>query len=141
MERVWGTLQQRLPPLLRLEEIKTVEAANRFLAETYVVEHNQRFAVASSEEGDAFVPFVERLAILCVKQERGEQRQLRCALRRLNHKFQNSATAVTMSRVTPFRVRQYADGALSIFHGPRRLADYTADGALITEETARQSAA
>jgi len=56
MERVWGTLQQRLPPLLRLEAITTVEAANRFLAETYLDEHNERFAVTPAEEGSAFVP-------------------------------------------------------------------------------------
>ena len=30
MERVFGTLQQRLPPLLRLNGITTVEAANRY---------------------------------------------------------------------------------------------------------------
>ncbi len=36
MERVWGTLQGRLPRVLRLEEIATIEAANRFLAQTYI---------------------------------------------------------------------------------------------------------
>jgi hypothetical protein len=30
------------------------------------------------------------------------------------------------------RVHEYPDGALAIFHGPRRLADYTPDGSLIT---------
>jgi hypothetical protein len=38
-------------------------------------------------------------------------------------------------------VRQYVDGALSIFHGPRRLADYTADGAPIMQEGSTRSAA
>jgi hypothetical protein len=36
MERVFGTLQQRLPPLLRLDGITTLEAANRYLAGTYL---------------------------------------------------------------------------------------------------------
>jgi len=31
------------------------------------------------------------------------------------------------------QLRQYPDGALSIFHGPRRLADYASDGTLLTE--------
>ena len=30
------------------------------------------------------------------------------------------------------RVHEYPDGALAIFHGPRRLADYKPDGSLIT---------
>src|SRR5207245_8876385 len=71
MERVFGTLQQRLPPLLRLNGITTVAAANRYLADTYLPEHNARFAVAAAEEGSAFVPFVAGLRdILCIKHDR-----------------------------------------------------------------------
>ncbi len=33
---VFGTLQQRLPPLLRLNGISTIAAADRYLAETYL---------------------------------------------------------------------------------------------------------
>ncbi|WP_176697472.1 hypothetical protein [Burkholderia sp. CCA53] len=32
------------------------------------------------------------------------------------------------------RVHRYLDGRLAIFHGPRRLARYTADGQLQTPE-------
>ena len=34
----------------------TPEAANRFLREEYIAEFNQRFSVAASEHGTAFVP-------------------------------------------------------------------------------------
>src|SRR5438270_12801901 len=81
MERVFGTLQQRLPPLLRLNGITTVEAANRYLADTYLCEHNARFAVAPAEEGSAFVPFAAGLRdILCSKHERvvGRGNWVRC---------------------------------------------------------------
>lgn len=50
-ERLFGTLQKRLPPLLRLREITTVEAANRFLTATYMAEHNARFAGARRRGG------------------------------------------------------------------------------------------
>jgi transposase len=53
MERVFGTLQQRLPPLLRLHGITTIETANRYLREVYIAEHNRRFAVAAAEAGSA----------------------------------------------------------------------------------------
>jgi transposase len=67
MERAFGTLQQRLPQELRLAGITTVAAANRFLAERFIAEHNRRFAVAAAESGSAFVPFAGSLAeILCV---------------------------------------------------------------------------
>src|SRR5277367_965540 len=46
IERLWDTLQKRLPPLLRTNAITTMEAANRWLAEVYIEQHNARFAVA-----------------------------------------------------------------------------------------------
>jgi len=65
-ERVWDTLQKRLPPLLRRERIKTIEAANRWLSEVYLAQHNARFTVSAAEGGTAFVSFVGDLEnILC----------------------------------------------------------------------------
>src|SRR6202035_5287648 len=61
IERLWDTLQKRLPPLLRTNAITTMEAANRWLAEVYIKQHNARFAVAATEEGTAFIPFVGEL--------------------------------------------------------------------------------
>ena len=141
MERVWGTLQGRLPALLRLEEITTLEAANRFLAETYMAEHNQRFAVASAEEGAAFVPFVGDLAgVLCSKHDRMVGNDNCVRFGNLDLQIPEQRHRRHYVRVT-VQVRQYADGAMAIFHGPRRLADYAADGTPINEESSRQSAA
>jgi hypothetical protein len=68
MERVFGTLQHRL---LRLHGIATIAAANRYLREVYLAEHNRRFAVAAAEEGGAFVPFLSALRdVLCIRHER-----------------------------------------------------------------------
>ena len=142
MERLWGTLQLRLPPVLRLKGITTVEAANRFLAETYLAEHNKRFAVAAAEEGSAFVPFVGDLAnILCAKHERvvGNDNCVRFEGRTLQIPEQRHRRHYV--KVTT-HVHEYPDGALAVFHGPRRLADYTAAGALVTREVpSTQSAA
>ncbi|MGI8840135.1 MAG: ISNCY family transposase [Caulobacteraceae bacterium] len=141
MERVWGTLQGRLPARLRLERITTMEAANRFLTETYRVEHNARFAVAPAEEGTAFVPFVGDLAgVLCAKHERVVGNDNCVRFEGLDLQIPEQRHRHHYVRVT-VQVRQYANGALSIFHGPRRLADYTAKGSPIAEETSRQSVA
>ena len=134
MERVFGTLQQRLPPMLRLNGIATIEEANRYLGETYIFEHNDRFAVAAAEEGDAFVPFVGDLAgVLCVKHERvvGNDNCVRfegLVLQIPEQRHRRHFVKVTV------QVRQYGDGSLTIYHGPRRLAGYTGDGALIIEQ-------
>lgn len=141
MERVWGTLQGRLPALLRLEEITTIEAANRFLAATYMDEHNARFAVPATEEGTAFVPFVGDLAaILCVKHDRQVGNDNCVRFGKLDLQIPEQRHRRHYVRVT-VQVRQYADGTLAIHHGPRRLADYAADGAIIDQKESRQSAA
>ncbi len=142
MERLWGTLQLRLPPVLRLLGITTVEQANRFLARTYIAQHNARFSVAAAEEGSAFVPFVGDLAnILCAKHERvvGNDNCVRFEGRSLQIPEQLHRRHYVKAAI---HVHEYPDGALAIFHGPRRLADYTADGALVTQEAStNQSAA
>jgi hypothetical protein len=58
MERVFRTLQQRLPPLLRRAGVLTKEAATIWLRETYVPEHNARFGKDAAEPGSAFVSCV-----------------------------------------------------------------------------------
>jgi transposase len=141
MERLFGTLQKRLPPVLRLKRIASIEAANRFLATTYIGEHNARFAVPAAEEGDAFVPFLGDLAdILCEKQQRvvGNDNCVRYEGRLLQIPEQRHRRHFVRASVT---MHDYPDGALAIFHGPRRLANYAADGTLIIREAPTRSAA
>lgn len=130
MERVWDTLQKRLPPLLRINRIATVEAANGWLAEVYRQDHNARFAVAAAEEGSAFVPFVGDLDnILCIEQERVagldntvryDGRVLQIPQSRHRHHFAKAT----------IRVLEYWDGAIALFHGPRQIARFDHDGTL-----------
>jgi transposase len=134
MERVFGTLQQRLPPVLRLNGITTIEEANRYLRETYIFEHNDRFAVAAAEEGDAFVPFVGDLAgVLCIKHERivGNDNCVRFEGLKLQIPEQRHRHHFVKVKV---QVREQGDGTLALYHGPRRLAGYMSDGRLVIEQ-------
>jgi hypothetical protein len=45
-----------LPQELRLRQLGTLEAANRFLREDYIPEFNRRFQIAPRQRGHAFVP-------------------------------------------------------------------------------------
>jgi Winged helix-turn helix len=131
MERLFGTLQSRLPPLMRQEGLASIEAANRWLATVYIPHHNARFVVAAAEAGTAVVPFVGALDdILCVQEERvvGNDNTVRYAGRVLQIPEQRHRRHFVKANV---RVHAYPDGRLAIFHGPRRLTDYEADGTLI----------
>ncbi len=141
MERVFLTLQKRLPPVLRLKRITTIEAANRYLRDSYMAEHNARFAVAAAEEGSAFVPFAGNLRdVLCIREERvvSNDNSVRYGGRVLQIPEQRHRRHFVKATV---KVHQYPDGSLAVFHGPRRLAAYTAEGTLIEEENITRSAA
>ena len=70
-ERMFGTLQKRLPQELELAGITDMAAANRFLKEDFLPAHNARFARPAEDTGSAFVPFAGNLAdILCVQEDR-----------------------------------------------------------------------
>jgi len=138
-ERMFGTLQKRLPQELRLAGISTMEEANRFLRDTFLPEHNQRFAIAPEEPGSAFVPFAGNLDdILCIQEERtvGNDNTVRYKGLVLQIPEDRHRHHYVKARV---RVHQYPDGHLAVFHGPRCLAVYNADGAF-KEKTEREAA-
>ena len=53
-ERSFGTWQGRLPQELQLASLTTLAEANRFLAERYIAEFNQKFTVKPEQTGTAF---------------------------------------------------------------------------------------
>lgn len=61
IERLFGTLQDRLVKEMRLRNIKNTKDANRFLSEEYLPDHNKRFAVQARQGGDAHRPLSEEL--------------------------------------------------------------------------------
>ena len=71
-ERLFQTLQDRLPKELALAGITTMDAANAWLRDTYIPAHNARFAVKAEQEGSAFVavPALDLTEVLCVQEER-----------------------------------------------------------------------
>lgn len=65
VERLWGTLQDRLVTELRLAGITTIEAANAFLPR-FLVRHNERFAVAAADPGSAWQSWPDGLTAASV---------------------------------------------------------------------------
>ena len=131
-ERVFATLQDRLPKEMKLAGIVTVEAANRWLRETYIPEHNTRFAVAAEQEGSAFV--ADGMAawrdILCVQEERTVGNDNTVKWQRLSLQLPPSRLRAHFVKAT-VRVHEYPAGELAVYWGPHRLADYTAAGVMV----------
>jgi len=128
-ERLFRTLQDRLPKELRLAGIRTMEAANVWLQERYLAEHNARFAITPEAEGSAFVADCAGAwrEILCVVEERvvGNDNTVAWGGLRLQLPESRLRPHFVKARV---RVHEYPDGRLSVFLGPHRLARYTGEG-------------
>lgn len=128
-ERAFATHQGRLPKELGAAGITTLEAANRYLEEVYRPAFNVEFQQPAMEEGSAFVPWVGGALddILCEHYERTVGHD-NCA------RFEGITLQIPVDRhrchyvKAKVRVHRYPDGSLAVFHGPRKLADYDADG-------------
>lgn len=131
-ERAFGTHQGRLPQELHLAGITTMAAANRYLTEAYLPAFNAEFMRPTREEGTAFVPWIggSLADILCEQFERtvGNDNCVRFEGLSLQIPVAQHRCHFVKAKV---RVHRYINGNLAVFHGPRRLADYTPAGKLI----------
>ena len=136
-ERMFRTLQGRLPKEFRLAGITTVEAANQWLRETGIAEHNALFETEPEEEGTAFVADTAGLwrEALCIEEERVVAKDNTVAWNGRHLQLAESKLRPHFVRAT-VRVHEYPDGTTSVHLGPHRLGDYTAAGKLIPAPTA-----
>jgi transposase len=135
-ERAFGTLQGRLAKELRLFGIADIAAANRYIREIYLPMHNKLFArPAQLPQESAFVKVRDPNAladVLCVQQHRVVARDNTVS-------YEARCLQLPQSPARPHyvkanvRVHEYPDGTLAVFHGPRRLARYTAEGEEIAD--------
>jgi transposase len=72
IERLWETLQSRLPVEFEIRGIRDIETANAFLAD-YIFAYNSEFAVEPEDRDSAFLPLEDGQIldhILCIKETR-----------------------------------------------------------------------
>ena len=135
-ERAFRTLQDRLPKELALAGVTTVAGANAYLRDTYIGQHNARFAVAAEEPGVAFVgvPGIDLREVLCHEEERQVGHDNTVVLHKVRLQIPPSPLRAHYVRAT-VRVRRYADGTHGVFHGPRCIGRYDATGTSLDEPT------
>ena len=133
-ERMFGTLQDRLIKELAKAGLTEIAAANAWIRDIYLPQHNARFAKPAALAESAFVAADPALLAetLCIEEERVVARDNTVAYdsRRLQLPASKARAHYVKARV---KVREYPDGTLAVFHGPRRLARYSAQGEEIAE--------
>jgi len=132
IERFFRTWQGRLPMEMKRAGIRSIEAANRYIAETFLPWHNRTQTVPAQESAEAFVPAtgVDLDAIICVQHERiaRNDNTVQCGNRYLQ--IPPSRWRVSFAQC-PVKVCEHLDGSMSIRHGPRVLGCYSSDGTLL----------
>lgn len=142
-ERMFGTLQDRLIKELAQAGVSEVAAANTWIREVYLPRHNARFARPAAVPESGFVAVADQAAIveaLCRQEERTVGRDNTIAFDGLRLQLPDSPLRHHWVKAR-VRVHQYPDGMLALFHGPRRIARYTARGAAMSEVVRETTAA
>jgi len=118
-ERSFGTWQGRLPQELRLAGITTVEAANAFLHERYLVEFNSKFTLPAREKGTAFrkTARADLNWIFTVQTERVVAKDNTVAIGDQCWQLEKSRFRSSLAGCT-VTIHQHLEGAVSIRYGP-----------------------
>lgn len=123
IERLWGTLQDRLTKELRLANITTLEQANAFLP-GFIERYNARFAKAAQDPEPAWVPLPADLDLayyFAIREPRKVTRD-HCV------RFAGRCWQLLPSPQDPslveqsVNVHQVPEGEIYLYHGQRRLA-------------------
>jgi transposase len=140
-ERMFGTLQNRLPQELRSQGITTMDSANRYLKEVFVPAHNARFEKSPADGALAFVSFAGNIRdTLCIQEDRtvGNDNTVRYKNLVLQIAADQHRHHFVKAKV---RVHEYPEGNLALFHGPRCIGKYAADGTPIEDTKDKQNVA
>jgi hypothetical protein len=140
-ERMFGTLQDRLVKELAHAGVRDIATANQWIREIYLPRHNGRFAKPAAVAEKAFVAVDPELLseTLCTEEERVVGRDNTVAYEGLKLQLPESRLRAHYVKAR-VKVREYPDGSLAVFHGPRCLCRYDQQGRQIAAPT-RQSLA
>ena len=124
VERGHGTHQDRLIKKMRLQKISTYEAANAFLSDGYLAQHNGRYAVAPREAADFHLPVPRRFdleQVFCLEEERIVSSDWVVQYGKRWLQIEEDGQKVRVAPGTTVTMREHRDGSLSMWLGRTRL--------------------
>lgn len=123
VERSFDTHQDRLVKELRLRGISDIDAANRYLWDEHIPDHNRRFAVEPASAGDAHRPLLalhDLAAILSIQEKRQVGNDF--TVRYRNRFFQlEDKQSVRVCRKSRVLIQERLDGSIHLVAKGERL--------------------
>jgi hypothetical protein len=143
VERVNGTLQDRLVKAMRLAGISTIAQANEFLQRQFLPEHNRRFALLAASPIDVHRKVPSGLAlpeILCIQEQRIVGRDWCVTYKQqvLQLDKRHEKMALAGRQIT---VLEMASGQLRLMYRGRRLRWREAPARRVTQQPPQRPAA
>jgi len=117
VERLFGTLQDRLVKEMRLRGIRTIQEGNAFLRQ-YLPVYNRRFAVGPLKPNNLHRPLLKGLdlnSILCIKTERTLRNDFTVAYNRKLYQIEEK------TRACKVMIHEHLDGSMKITYRDRAL--------------------
>lgn len=138
-ERMFGTLQGRLPQELAKANITKMHAANIYLKEAFIPDFNKRFMVEAEESDTVFISFTSLTSlttldnIFSLHEERKVHKDNTVRYKNLDLQIPKHDFRYSFQRAK-VNVHEYQNGHMAIFYGPRCLGKFDSKGKLITNE-------
>ena len=123
----------RLPKELKLAGMETIEAANRWLRKSTMAAHNKQFAIDAEQQGcsgSSPMRWVPGGRSCGLQEDRTVGNDNTVKWQRLSLQLPPSRLRAHFVKAT-VRLMSIPDGALAVYWGPHRLADYGMDGVLV----------
>ena len=139
---MFGTLQGRLPQELSLAGISDIDEANRYIREVYLPMHNEQFAKPPqiAEESALWRYPIRQASPTSCASSRNASSPATNTVTYEGHCLQlpNSPARAHYVKAR-VKIREYPDGRLAVFYGPRCLARYSPHGEYIATVPTTQS--
>jgi len=140
-ERLFETVQGRLPAELKVAGIRDYAQANAYLEKTFVPDFNRHFTVKPAEAESAFVPIagIDLKLLLSTQHERVVRNDNTVLFSPYVLQIPRPKDRLHYVRC-PVLVHQFPDGTLGISHQGKLLARYTGEGELLVPVRKKKAA-
>lgn len=139
-ERMFRTLQGRLPQELKLRGIRTIETANAYLEKEFLPAFNRLFTVEPTESGSAFVPYVGDIDdVVCERYDRTVGKDHAVMFERQAYVLPKPQGRASYAGCA-VEVLKHLDGRISIAYGTEIVARFDNQGCFVGRKARRTAA-
>ena len=134
-ERMFETLQGRLPQELRIAGVKTIEEANKYMRSKLLPKYRKKFAVKAEVDGTAFVPVPQNFdldKVFSIQNERTVANDNTVSYKNMKLQIEENKLRVSFAQCK-VTVYEHLDETISIGYGPHTIGRYDKDGRCLTK--------